>query len=49
MQQKFPALVITCEHASNAVPRFLMNIPKEALESHRGYDIGGTPLSCPIN
>lgn len=40
MKQKFPALVITCEHASNAVPRFLMNIPKEALESHRGYDIG---------
>ena len=23
MKQKFPALVITCEHASNAVPRFL--------------------------
>ena len=39
MKQKFPALVITCEHASNAVPRFL-HIPKEVLESHRGYDIG---------
>lgn len=40
MKQKSPALVITCEHASNAVPRFLTHIPEEVLESHRGYDIG---------
>ena len=49
MKTKAPALVITCEHASNAVPAFLTRkfaamgtagIPKEVLESHRGYDIG---------
>ena len=49
MKKKTPALVITCEHASNAVPRFLAQriaatgeagIPEEYLYSHRGYDIG---------
>lgn len=49
MEKKTPALVITCEHASNAVPRFLAQriaatgeagIPEEYLYSHRGYDIG---------
>lgn len=46
---KAPALVITCEHASNAVPDFvvrafkiagLAGIPKDTLKTHRGYDIG---------
>ncbi|SHK70977.1 N-formylglutamate amidohydrolase [Fibrobacter sp. UWB12] len=43
---KAPALMITCEHASNAVPDFVLRalrdskIPDEVLASHRGYDIG---------
>lgn len=46
---KSPALVITCEHASNAVPGFVVNafktaglagIPEGVLKTHRGYDIG---------
>lgn len=34
-------LIITCEHACNALPTFAksLNIPEEVLESHRGYDI----------
>ena len=41
---KAPALVITCEHASNAVPDFvvrafkvarLAGIPKDTLKTHR--------------
>jgi predicted N-formylglutamate amidohydrolase len=42
-----PALMITCEHASNALPDFLLRafrdksgIPEDVLVSHRGYDIG---------
>ena len=42
-----PALMITCEHASNALPDFVQRafrdsdgIPDEILASHRGYDIG---------
>ena len=42
-----PALMITCEHASNALPDFVLRafrdsngIPDEVLASHRGYDIG---------
>lgn len=41
-----PALMITCEHASNALPDFILRafrdnaIPEDVLESHRGYDIG---------
>ena len=41
-----PALMITCEHASNALPDFVLRslrdkrIPDEILNSHRGYDIG---------
>lgn len=42
-----PALMITCEHASNALPDFLLRafrdksgIPDDVLASHRGYDIG---------
>lgn len=35
-------LIITCEHAGNVIPAFArkLNIPKETLETHRGYDIG---------
>ena len=38
--------MITCEHASNALPDFILRafrdnaIPEDVLESHRGYDIG---------
>lgn len=38
---KSPALMLTCEHASNKVPAaFKDAVPTEVLESHRGYDIG---------
>ena len=43
---KAPALMITCEHASNAVPDFVLRalrdskIPDDVLASHRAYDIG---------
>lgn len=44
---KAPALMITCEHASNALPDFVLRafrdgngIPEGVLASHRGYDIG---------
>ena len=43
---KSPALMITCEHASNALPDFILRafretvIPNEVLDSHRAYDIG---------
>ena len=44
---KSPALMITCEHASNALPDFVLRafrdsdgIPDDVLASHRGYDIG---------
>ena len=44
---KAPALMITCEHASNALPDFVLRafrdgngIPEDVLASHRGYDIG---------
>ena len=43
---KAPALMITCEHASNAVPDFVLRalrdskIPDDILASHRAYDIG---------
>ena len=43
---KSPALMITCEHASNALPDFILRasrenaIPDDVLASHRGYDIG---------
>ena len=44
---KAPALMITCEHASNALPDFVLRafrdsegIPKDILATHRGYDIG---------
>lgn len=35
-------LIITCEHASNALPTFAksLSVPEEILDSHRGYDIG---------
>ncbi|MDO4948007.1 MAG: N-formylglutamate amidohydrolase [Fibrobacter sp.] len=35
-------LLLSCEHAHNAVPAFArnLNIPCEILESHRGYDYG---------
>ncbi|MES2662213.1 MAG: N-formylglutamate amidohydrolase [Pseudomonadota bacterium] len=34
------AWLISCEHASNAVPKeFGIKIPKEILDTHRGYDI----------
>jgi len=43
---KAPALMITCEHASNALPDFVLRalrdskIPDDVLASHRAYDIG---------
>lgn len=49
MRKDAPALMITCEHASNAVPGFvvrafkaagLAGIPEDVLRTHRGYDIG---------
>ena len=49
MRKNAPALMITCEHASNAVPGFvvrafkaagLAGIPEDVLRTHRGYDIG---------
>jgi len=39
--------LLTCEHASNAVPKRLVPpIPKRLLESHRGYDIGAKEYAC---
>lgn len=41
-------LVVTCEHASNAVPRDLRPLFKSAgaaLRSHRGWDRGAPPLA----
>lgn len=39
-------LIITCEHASNAMPSGAreLKIPQEVLDSHRGYDIGALPI-----
>lgn len=39
-------LIITCEHASNAMPSeaCVLKIPQEVLDSHRGYDIGALPI-----
>lgn len=39
-------LIITCEHASNAMPSGArkLKIPHEVLDSHRGYDIGALPI-----
>ena len=48
---KAPALMITCEHASNAVPDFVLRalrdskIPDDILASHRAYDIGASALT----
>ena len=42
-------VLLTCEHASNVVPRgFSPRIPKALLESHRGYDIGAKEYACAI-
>lgn len=42
------AFVITCEHASNRVPRHYRKLfagRSEILKTHRGYDIGALPLA----
>ncbi|MFM9956607.1 MAG: N-formylglutamate amidohydrolase [Phycisphaerales bacterium] len=44
----FTHVVITCEHASNAVPRELaprFRRATKALDSHRGWDPGAPPLA----
>ena len=41
-----PFVVISCEHAGNRVPEKYEGLfTKEALESHRGYDIGALSLA----
>jgi len=44
-----PAVVLTCEHAGNRIPRehaalFASSAAKAALASHRGWDPGALPL-----
>jgi predicted N-formylglutamate amidohydrolase len=46
----FTKIVVTCEHASNAVPRefapcFRSAAARAALDSHRGWDPGALPLA----
>ena len=45
-QSKAPVLLL-CEHAGNAIPQSLGNLglDKEALLSHRGWDIGARALA----
>ena len=46
-----PRLLLTCEHASNAVPESLkekLNIPASVLKSHRGWDPGTLELAQAI-
>ncbi|NBQ53303.1 MAG: N-formylglutamate amidohydrolase [Proteobacteria bacterium] len=46
-----PRLLLTCEHASNAVPASLkekLNIPASILKSHRGWDPGTLELAQAI-
>lgn len=40
-------VVVTCEHASNAVPRDLhgLGLPASVLRSHRGWDPGALPIA----
>ncbi len=41
------SIILSCEHASNAVPSFVANLfadQKEKLATHRGYDIGAEPV-----
>lgn len=43
MQMNFEnfKLILTCEHASNALPKGVcLDVSQEILQSHRGYDIG---------
>lgn len=43
-----PAVLITCEHATNFVPlgyRERLGIPQDVLESHRGWDAGALELA----
>lgn len=43
-------LVVTCEHATNAVPRELgdLGLPADVLASHRGWDPGALPIAQAI-
>ena len=46
-----PRLLLTCEHASNAIPESLkkkLNIPASVLKSHRGWDPGTLELARAI-
>ena len=41
------SIILSCEHASNAVPSFVANLfaeQKEKLVTHCGYDIGAAPV-----
>lgn len=43
-----PQLILSCEHGGNQIPdewRFCFQGAAEALESHRGYDIGALPIA----
>lgn len=45
---QFDALIVTCEHASNRVPRRYATAlagARRLLDTHRGYDIGAAPLA----
>lgn len=49
--QRKPAVIITCEHGGNKVPkslRVLFENAKSVLQSHRGWDIGILPISREI-
>ena len=51
-QQPFGAVLITCEHAGNKVPRGLASLFRKAqgvLGTHRGYDRGALPLARAIS
>jgi predicted N-formylglutamate amidohydrolase len=44
----FDGLVVTCEHATNRVPRDMLALFRDApavLESHRAYDAGALPVA----
>lgn len=44
----FHSIILSCEHAGNAVPenlRYLFNAEPEVLETHRGWDLGAWKLA----
>lgn len=47
MSRPSPRILITCEHASNALPREVgdLGLSAKVLRSHRGYDVGAVEVA----